>query len=276
MSKPTELHSRLAEVIQRASESYAGIGYPGERFAARVHQLVQSQDSSCSFAADLEKLHLDDLYLASAAADSDVVALDHLFRLFQAEARGALRRLNLAPDAGDEMVQVIWEKLTQRNADGSVLLAKYAARGSLKGWIRVVAANTALKMLARRNKEVPAGDMMDRGLISHLEDPELHILREMYRGEFKTAFRMAWTELTPRNQTLLQLRYIEGLTIDQLDKMYQVSRATVARWLVKARNELFDETGRALTARLGLNVGEFRSLIRLMGSRLDLTLKSIL
>jgi len=87
---------------------------------------------------------------------------------------------------------------------------------------------------------------------------------------------VAWKKLAPRNQTLLQLRYIEGLTVDQLDKMYQVSRATVARWLVKARSELFDETCRALTARLGLNAGEFRSLIRLMGSRLDLTLKSIL
>jgi len=106
---PTELFSRLTEVIQRASKSYAGVRYPRERFAERVYQLVQTRGGSSSFtAADLKKLHLDDLYLSSAAADGDAVALDHLFRLFQAEARGALRRLNLTPDARDEMVQVIW------------------------------------------------------------------------------------------------------------------------------------------------------------------------
>ena len=69
---------------------------------------------------------------------------------------------------------------------------------------------------------------------------------------------------------------IEGLAAETIGRMYQAHRATVARWIARAQKEVMVATRRALERELGLGRAEVDSLIRVVQSRLDLSLGSFL
>jgi RNA polymerase sigma-70 factor (ECF subfamily) len=55
-----------------------------------------------------------------------------------------------------------------------------------------------------------------------------------------------------------------------------VHRATAARWLTRAREDLFDGTVAELSQRLNLPAPEIDSVIRIIGSQLDASVTRIL
>ena len=65
------------------------------------------------------------------------------------------------------------------------------------------------------------------------------------------------------------------MNIDKLGVMFQIHRATAARWLHSAREAVFTETRRLLQERLRLSPGEFDSLVRVLRSQLDLSATQI-
>ena len=75
-----------------------------------------------------------------------------------------------------------------------------------------------------------------------------------------------------RERNLLRLHYAEGLTAERLGVLHRVHRVTVTRWLSGARQLLLDELRRELAQSLRLNRSEVSSLVRLLGSRLEISL----
>jgi RNA polymerase sigma-70 factor (ECF subfamily) len=71
------------------------------------------------------------------------------------------------------------------------------------------------------------------------------------------------------------MHFVDGLTIDEIGALYQVHRATAARWISGARNTLLADTRARLTARLALTPSQFDSLMRLVRSELDLSLQRL-
>ena len=55
-----------------------------------------------------------------------------------------------------------------------------------------------------------------------------------------------------------------------------VHRATVARWIVRLKQQIFDEAVRVLRARLSLDTAEVESLCRAVQSQLDFSLGGLL
>ena len=66
------------------------------------------------------------------------------------------------------------------------------------------------------------------------------------------------------------------MNIDKLGVMFQIHRATAARWLHSARESVFTETRRLLQQRLRLSPAEFDSLVRVLRSQLDLSVTRLL
>jgi len=75
---------------------------------------------------------------------------------------------------------------------------------------------------------------------------------------------------------LLHQHALDGLSIDKLAAFYRVHRATTARWLDAARQAVLDGTRRELVSRLQLSVNELDSIMRMIGSRLDVSLPELL
>jgi RNA polymerase sigma-70 factor (ECF subfamily) len=65
------------------------------------------------------------------------------------------------------------------------------------------------------------------------------------------------------------------LTIDQLAALYQVNRATTARWVAGARLSVVTKTRNHLVEQFGLDVAEVDSIIRLVRSQLDVSVREI-
>jgi RNA polymerase sigma-70 factor, ECF subfamily len=91
----------------------------------------------------------------------------------------------------------------------------------------------------------------------------------------REAFRAAVGGLDARERTLLRLSLRDRLGVDQIGALYRVHRSTAARWLQAVRDKLSASTRAGLASKLSLADAEVESLIRAIGSKIDLSLGSI-
>ena len=95
-------------------------------------------------------------------------------------------------------------------------------------------------------------------------------------GDIKTAFEAAVKDLEPRDRTMLRFHLVEGMTIDDVARLYQIHRATAARQIEKARDKVASGVRRSLARATGIHADELRELEELVTSQLDLSLSRVL
>src|SRR5262249_26732148 len=127
----------------------------------------------------------------------------------------------------------------------------------------------------RRQKPAVSLDQVVDALAAQ-DDPELAYVRRLYGEELRTAFRRALATLTPRDRNLLRHHYLRQLTLDQLGTLHGVHRATIARWLQAARDQIADATRRELTSRLKVGPTELESIYRMVNRDLDLSVRGLI
>jgi len=237
-----------------------------ERFAAYLAERLVPE-------ASLDQLHTDDLYLACACVDGDPRAVQHLRSSCAEKLNASLARLRLSPTAAEEAQQALWELLlTPRREGGRPALEGYSGQGRLAGWVAVLGVRTAMKQLSKGQREVPlSGDLLD-DLFAGNTDPELEYLKLSYRQQFKEAFRQAFRLLTPRQRNLLRQHYLDGVEVNKLATIYRVHRGTVWRWICAAQHAIAESTRLLLMQQIGANASECDSILRLIESRMDLTM----
>ena len=221
-----------------------------------------------------DRIPAEDLFLACACAagGDDVVAVfadRHLPRLAP-----ALRHAGLDDDGVAEVQQALIALLFVGDGDGPHV-RRYAGRGDLHGWLKSIAVRLALRRRQRDHREVGDDALVDLA-VERDDDPRLAHWKRTAAGELRDAFAAAMTALDPRERTLLRQHHLDGLTLDQLAAGHGVHRATVARWLAAARQRLADRTRDELIARLRVAPEEVASVVRLVASQLDLSLRRLL
>jgi RNA polymerase sigma-70 factor (ECF subfamily) len=82
--------------------------------------------------------------------------------------------------------------------------------------------------------------------------------------------------LAPAERTLLRLHFVDGLSLDKLAVIEQISRSTVARRLVELRARLAAATKAELHRALGIAGKELDSMVGLLQSQLHLSLARLL
>jgi RNA polymerase sigma-70 factor (ECF subfamily) len=95
-----------------------------------------------------------------------------------------------------------------------------------------------------------------------------------YASEFRTAFKETLHRLDSRERTVLRYSALDGLSIDEIARLYSVHRSSAARWLVKARTDLLEGTRSRLMTKLDVTPEELDSILRLIQSQLDASLGS--
>jgi RNA polymerase sigma-70 factor (ECF subfamily) len=270
------LEAELARLFATGRAELPEVVLAPERFAAWLGRVTRGALASAADAtAALAQLHAADLYLACACAEGDPVALAR----FEAEelptARAALADQRIAPALRDELVQELRAALFTPRGELAPMIANYSGRGRLRGWLRVAAVRMGQRALGKERRQVPLPEAALDGLAA-AADPELARLKLAYRAEFREAVRGALASLEARARTLLCQHYLDELGIDELGALYRVHRATAARWIAAAREELLERTRAALQERLSISSPELDSVLRLIASRLDVTLRDIL
>jgi RNA polymerase sigma-70 factor (ECF subfamily) len=181
-------------------------------------------------------------------------------------------------DAGvQETRQLLRERLFLGGPDAKPKILEYSGRGSLASWLRVVALRVAHNRRRGALRDtVELDEAGDAPELLHAVDPELAIIRARYQREFGDALREAFAALQPRDRVVFRMHFLDGLNIERIGVVFQVHRATVARWIAAGREELCERTLALLGDKLRLDAKELESLLALVRSQLDLSLRTIL
>jgi RNA polymerase sigma-70 factor (ECF subfamily) len=254
--------------IAAARAAWPGVHVPEGVAGAYVAQRLGEGPSSGSSPHETVAA----LYLACACIHGDPEAIRAFDARYMPDVARAIERLRLPPADVADVTQSIRAQLL---AGPTPRLAEYAGRGELAAWLRVIAVRAALKRIRGRKPEVDADDAL-LALRSVGDDPELGYMKELYRRAFRASFDAALEGLDARDRTLLRQHFVDGLAIDDLAPLYKVHRATVARWVQRSRDRLLDETRRQFMQRARINARECESVLRMVRSRIDVTLGKLL
>ncbi len=257
-----ELEPLLAGLVAAARRAWPTVEVEDARY---VEYLAARLPADARRGA-LAELRGDDLYLACGCAAQLPAALASFRDGIVADLDHAI-----VPAAGDrleEVRQLVLEKLLVATDESPPRITAYRGRGALHAWVRVTAARIALDLTRGRPERELADAALDAepGL-----DPESAHLKASLREELKRSIDVAAARLSLRERNLLRQSLLDGLTIDELGALYGVHRATVARWLVAAREALARGTKGDLRNRLGLDARELDSVFRLVESQFDLS-----
>ena len=221
----------------------------------------------------LEKLRASDLYVACACVQGDPRALAALEARFFPDIVAALGKMNLGGARIDDVKQGLRRQMFVGEPGAPPRIVEYTGRGDLRGWLRVTAVRAALKIIRKEKRETSMEDEALFAASSSSADPELLYVKEVYRAQFKTAFQEALDSLDDREKNLLRQHVVDGLSIDEIGALYQVHRATAARWLGRAKESLLTRTRHHFMTRARISAHECDSIMRLCHSQLDMTIR---
>jgi RNA polymerase sigma-70 factor, ECF subfamily len=261
-----EIEAILAGMVAAARTAWPHLAY-GERDFAR--DLSRKVPAGGDVIAALSALRASDLFLACACARGD----DRALAAFDERCLAALPRAMRKEKDLDDVLQELREKLLLGGPDRQREINDYSGRGSLAGWLRVMAVHALQKRRRRGQAEEQRSEAAIEDVIA---DPQLEFLKRRERPRFQEAFRAALAALPMRERALLRLHYAEGLSAQQLGALHGVHRATATRWLAQARQLLLDELRRRLTESLRIDQREVSSLVRLLRSQLEISLRQAL
>ncbi|WNG41569.1 RNA polymerase subunit sigma-70 [Archangium violaceum] len=216
-------------------------------------------------------LFLDDLVLALACADGLARAQRELDRRASERIAQSARRVDPSAAFAEEVRQAVRERLLLGSEGGTPRILEYSGRGPLAAWVGVVAMRLALN-LRRGVQPLSLDERLVTGLSVPSPDPELALIKSEYREAFQRAFRAALATLEDTEVNVLRLHFSKGLNIDDIGRTYGVHRATVARWIARARERLLVGIRRQLMDSLRLGPEEFESLMEMVRSQVHLSL----
>lgn len=269
-SSAQELEARLGTLLSEGRTAWPGLPLSDEEL---LRYLADRIPEGASLLAALASLHPADLHLACACALGKPRALESFERHCLSDLAAVLARFSASTEFHDEVRQAVRERLFVCRPGTHARIEDYGGRGSLAGWVRVVAVRLAVDLLRQRGKQPMAAedDVIQSLAIS--ADSELRVLAEKYRGEVKAAFQEAFAALSASERNLLRLHYLDGLTIDEIAAMKRVHRSTAARRIVRCCEHVATRTHRILVERLGIEASQVDSVMRLLRSHLDLSLE---
>jgi RNA polymerase sigma-70 factor (ECF subfamily) len=219
------------------------------------------------------RAHAADIYLGVACIARVPAALAAFDREYIGRVPDVLAAKRMAAHAVDEIQQTVRERLL---AGDPPYLATAIGRGSLAGLVAVIANRAALDWLRAHARASERDEPAVDDALAATGDPARDHLRARYAAALKLAFEAAIAELPARERTLLRLHLVDGLTIDDIARMYQIHRATAARQIERARDQVASSTRRAIARSDGVQAADLSELGTLIASQLDLSLSRVL
>lgn len=250
------VEQRLAACVAAVQARWPGVRADDASFVAWL--VARLDDDAPSVEAALDKLHLDELYLACACAAREPRALAAFDATYLAHD----------PKIDDDVKQAVRQRLFVGDAPR---IATYGGRGDLGSWVRTVATRIAIDA-SRVAHEVPTEDaLLDALEIDPTSGPARDVLKAEARQCMQTALREALAALSARERMLLLQYYIDGVGVTELGKLHNLAASNISRQLAKARVTLLAHVKRSMMRQKQLGGSELDSLIELVRSQLSVT-----
>lgn len=252
-------------------------GTDAPAFRQFIESLSRGDGQADGVEVALEDLHAADLWLAFHAGRGIGPAVAALEATCFADLHAILRARRADPAEAEEVVQRVRHRLLVPEPGEPSRILTYGGRGELRAWVRVAAVRTWLNMKREKPVGAATAESAEDALVNQAAgDLELELLKGKYRETFRRVFLEALEALEPSTRLLLKLHYIDRLAMEEVGKVLGVHRLTVLRRLERARQELSEGTKERLEIELRLAPTEVDSLLRLIQSRLDVSLQTAL
>jgi RNA polymerase sigma-70 factor, ECF subfamily len=261
------LEHALARVIDTTSQTWPDVHADPLGFAAYLGQRIPSD---VEVQAALRDRAVGDLYLTFACLAGDPGAAREVEERF-ASLVWLLVQRGFTEDLARDTVQQLRIQLLAGDRPG---LRTYSGIGSLKAWLRISAMREAIR--AERKEQGREAQELTDTFTDATGDPALQYQRQLYQAEFRTAFEQAVTQLSVRDRNLLRQNVLYGATVDDLGTIYQVHRATAARWISAARVRLVEATRQRMIELLQIQPEDYDSILTLIDSQLDVSIERVL
>ena len=274
---PEDIHSAMAmptstktvnHLYRDGAAAWPAISCPREQFEEIV-TASNLQDTGAANAADL--------YITAALMAGDPSALQAFESTYLESQRGRLVQLGLCRAGVDDALQTMRECLLLPRGEASLpRIVELAGQGDFRALFRVIAVRTGLNLLRgeRRRKKHEDDAVIDRLCATDSS------LRPLMRAEavllLREAIERAVRGLTSRERTLLRLHFSHGLTIDGIGRLYNVHRATAARWLCGVRETIESRVKDIVRENQGQTTTNLNELLHLASSQLQLSFERIL
>ncbi|HEX8819154.1 MAG TPA: sigma-70 family RNA polymerase sigma factor [Archangium sp.] len=267
----------LEESLHRAWESGRGpwplVDLRADVFIRHLAQRLPEKSVGFPLEQVLGRLVLTDLYLACACVHQVPRAIAALERHYLEKLPASLGFLKLSATMLDDVCQMVRIHLLVGMAGSGPQLGEYKGAGTLLSWMRAIAARMAHKQSASA-RETPTENVLAaiEALPMPGPDAELDLIKRRYRHEFRQAVRKAFATLSSEQRQLLRLHFIDRVATTKMGPLFGVDQSTVSRKIKSARHVVYEETKRLLQEHLGLSSAEFKSLLKVIDSQLDLSL----
>lgn len=269
------LAAAIAKAIREGLED-AGRRWPEVDIPAQVlRNFLTERLPAPEQIGSLAEWRVPDLFLTCACLTGCAAALVVFDTLCRQAVVGALSGRGDLRAYEDEVQQGLRERLLVGRGQEGPRLRQYRGRGQLASWLRVAAVRLALNLNRQVWREQALKDEALLELVSP-ENQELAYLKEIYRAEFKSALESTLGNLEPRERNILRHQVLDGMSIDEIGSMYRVHRATAARWLERLRDKIQERTRTHLIDRLRLSPEELASVVNLVMSKLEVSLRRVL
>jgi len=254
-------------LVEKGRSEWPAVLVPPETFVAHVAQRMPAE-APTTFA----DLRAGDLWIACACTHGLPHAVEQIDARFFPELRTAVDRVKGVGDRASDLLQSLRHDLFVGEEARQPRIADYGGRGDLRGWLKVTAIRAALKVLRKDKREISSDGALLESEATNA-DPEMAYVKELYRAQFRAAFQQALDSLDDRDKALLKQHVVDGLSIDRIGDLYRVHRATAARWVQKAKETLLERTRDRFRETVKVGDTECESILRLVGSQLDGTIR---
>lgn len=253
----------IADVVQRQLSSL------GVTDAASTKSCVKWIEARTKGGADLA---VADLALVWAVLQSHPAALVEVDELIESLSRRAAGRAIEAP----ELAQRTRTRLLVAAKGKEAKLGTYDGRGRLKSWLWT-AIKLELLQATRGMSQAPAEDVDE---LTHLAaadpSPEARAKSNKDTKLVSNALRDALEVIDPKERTLLRMRFVDGVSTEELGRMFQVHRTTAQRWIEAAQAKIMAAMRARLEADAKMARGEVDSLVREVAQSISLRLSQVL
>ncbi|MBL4689268.1 MAG: transcriptional regulator [Nannocystaceae bacterium] len=274
----------LGALFEEGQRAWPTVALDPATFGAHLAAKLQCDGhETATTEAALKTLHGAELYLACACSQGDRHAIVTLETAYASHIEAILNGFGGPRSRWDDLRQIVRERLFVPAGTGPARIAQYSGQGSLAAWLRVTARRALLNFTRGDRADGAAihpgealGIPTDLDALGALGDVELLYLKQSCQEEFRDAFVEGIAELGERERSLLRQAIVHQLNVRQIGRMYRVHPSTAARWIAGARVRLVELTRAALQRRLDISIGELDSIMRLVQSRLDVSVARLL
>jgi RNA polymerase sigma-70 factor len=222
----------------------------------------------------IDDAYCADVLLAAGIEEGDAAALRWLLET----VRRAVAAVSHVPaQHAAEIESTALASVAVGRGDGRPRISRYAAQGPLAAWLQVVVSRTAGAVAQAKGKPLDES-RLERAVLDAppAQAPEVAVLKGKYGGILSEAMKAAAAKLSSRDRSLLAMKYVDGLSTEEIGRAYQVHRATAGRWAESARNALLEALRDELATRMGVSRLEVDSLVRALATRVDVSLRWVL